>query len=229
MKSKIQQINATHKTLVSKTLLVLVFLGIGMVSFAQSETKAKTLLNEVSSKIKAYKNISLDFKYELNNISENINQETRGDVVIEGEKYKLNILGVTRIFDGKTLYTISPEDEEVTISSDNTEDEGTITPSKMLSFYEEGYTYKMDIVQNVKGRKIQYVKLSPIDTNSEIKHVLLGIDATTKHIYNLIEVGKNGTKTTLTVNSFKTDQPISKTLFTFDESKYDDYYINRID
>jgi outer membrane lipoprotein-sorting protein len=212
-----------------KKLIVIAFVALGLTGFTQSDTKAEALLNEVSTKIKAYKNISLDFKYELNNTSENISQETRGDVVIEGEKYLLNILGVTRIFDGETLYTISPEDEEVTISSDNSEDENTITPSEMLSFYEDGYTYKMDIVQTVKGRKIQYVKLNPIDTNSEIKHVLLGIDATTKHIYNLIEVGKNGTKTTLTVNSFKTDQPISKTLFTFDESKYSDYYINKID
>ncbi len=212
-----------------KKLIVIAFFALGLTGFAQSDATAEALLTEVSTKIKAYKNIRLDFKYELNNVSENINQETRGDVVIEGEKYKLNILGVTRIFDGKTLYTISPEDEEVTVSSDNTEDESTITPSKMLSFYEDGYTYKMDIIQNVKGRKIQYVKLNPIDTNSEIKHILLGIDATTKHIYNLIEVGGNGTKTTLTVNSFKTDEPISKTLFTFDESKYGDYFINRID
>ncbi len=212
-----------------KKLIIVAFLALGFTGFTQNDAKAEALLTEVSTKIKAYKNISLDFKYELNNVSENINQETRGDVVIEGEKYKLNILGVTRIYDGKTLYTISPEDEEVTISSDNTEDEGTITPSKMLSFYEDGYIYKMDIIQNVRGRKIQYVKLNPIDTNSEIKHVLLGIDATTKHIYNLIEVGKNGTKTTLTVNSFKTDEPISKTLFTFDESKYSDYFINKID
>jgi outer membrane lipoprotein-sorting protein len=212
-----------------KNLFLIAFLVLGFQGFSQSDAKAETLLNEVSSKIKAYKNISLDFKYELNNTSENIKQVTRGDVVIAGDKYKLNILGITRIFDGKTLYTISPEDEEVTISSDNTEDESTITPSKMLSFYEDGYTYSMDIVQNVQGRKIQYVKLSPIDTNSEIKNVLLGIDATTKHIYNLIEVGKNGTKTTLTVNSFKTDEPISKTLFTFDKSKYGDYFINEID
>ncbi|NRB83151.1 MAG: outer membrane lipoprotein carrier protein LolA [Winogradskyella sp.] len=212
-----------------KQLFIIAFLTFGLTGFGQNDSKAEVLLTEVSNKIKAYKNISLDFKYVLNNVSENINQETRGDVVIEGEKYKLNILGITRIFDGKTLYTISPEDEEVTISSNNTEDEGTITPSKMLSFYEEGYTYKMDIIQTVKGRKIQYVKLNPIDTNSEIKHVLLGIDATTKHIYNLIEVGKNGTKTTLTVNSFKTDEPISKTLFTFDKSKYNDYFINKID
>ncbi len=229
MKSKIEILNKSKNQLVSKGVFVLLFLAIGMTGFAQNDAKAKSLLNEVSAKIKAYKNISLDFKYELNNVSENINQETRGDVVIEGEKYKLNVLGVTRIFDGDTLYTISPEDEEVTISSDNSDEEGTITPSKMLSFYEEGYTFKMDIIQNVKGRKIQYVKLNPMDTNSEIKHVLLGIDATTKHIYNLIEVGKNGTKTTLTVNSFQTDQPISKTLFTFDESKYEDYFINRID
>jgi outer membrane lipoprotein-sorting protein len=212
-----------------KRLIVIAFIALGLTGFAQNDAKAEALLNEVSAKIKTYKNISLDFKYELNNVSENINQETRGDVVIAGEKYKLNILGITRIYDGKTLYTISPEDEEVTISSDNTEDESTITPSDMLSFYEDGYTYKMDIVQNVKGRKIQYVKLNPIDNNSEIKHILLGIDATTKHIYNLIEVGNNGTKTTLTVNSFKTDEPISKTLFTFDESKYSDYFINKID
>ena len=213
-----------------KRLLIIAFITLGFTAFSQNDTKAEALLTEVSNKIKSYKNISIDFKYELNNVNEeNMNQETRGDVVIEGEKYKLNILGITRIFDGKTLYTISPEDEEVTISSDNSDEESTISPSDMLSFYEDGYTYQMDIIQNVKGRKIQYVKLSPMDTNSEIKHVLLGIDATTKHIYNLIEVGKNGTKTTLTVNSFQTDQPISKTLFTFDESKYEVYYINRID
>ncbi len=195
--------------------------------FAQD--KAKALLNEVSTKVKSYNNISVGFKYELNNVSENINQETKGDVTIQNKKYHLNVLGVTRIFDGKTLYTISPEDEEVTVSSDNTEHEGTITPSKMMTFYEEGYNYKMDILQNVKGRKIQYVKLIPIDSNAEIKHVLLGIDATTKHIYNLIEVGKNGVKTILTVNSFKTNQAIPKTLFAFDENKYKDFYINKID
>ena len=100
----------------------------------------------------------------------------------------------------------------------------------MLTFYEEGYTYKMDIVQNIGGRKIQYVKLIPIDSNAEIKDILLGIDSMTKHIYRLIQTDDAGTKFTITVNSFKTNQPISKTLFSFDEPKYkeDGYYINRL-
>ena len=211
-----------------KKIILLLLLASSSI-FAQNPNDAKTLLAEVSKKVKSYDNIAIDFKYSLENNAENIKQETRGDVTMQGEKYKLNILGITRIFDGKKLHTISPEDEEVTISSENTTDENSITPSKMLSFYEEGFSYKMDIVQNVKGRRIQYVKLTPIDSNSEIKYILLGIDAQTKHIYNLIETGKNGTKTTLTVNSFKTNEPISKTLFTFDESKYQNYYINKLD
>ena len=212
-----------------KSLVTGLALIISFTSFSQNDAKAKALLNEVSTKVKSYDNISIDFKFVLTNLSENINQETRGSVVMQGNKYKLDILGITRIYDGRTLYSISPEDEEVTISKEDGSDPNSITPNKMLSFYEDGFTYKMDILQNVKGRKIQYVKLIPMDSNSEIKHILLGIDAETKHIYNLIETGKNGTKTTLTVNSFKTNDPISKTLFTFDESKYKEYYINRLD
>ncbi len=212
-----------------KKILIAILLISSVSAFAQNADKAKALLDEVTAKAKSYDNIFIDFKYVLINTEENIKQETRGDVVMQGDKYLLNILGITRIFDGKTLYNISPEDEEVTISSENTEDENTITPSKMLSFYEDGYNYDMDIIQSVNGRKIQYVKLTPIDSKSEIENVLLGIDIKTKHIYNLIEMGTNKTKTTLTVNSFRTNEPLSKTLFTFDAKKYKDYYINKID
>ena len=212
-----------------KRLIVILILILNGTSFAQNSSEAKTLLNEVSEKVKEYDNIWIEFKYVLDNSEENIKQETRGDVILEGDKYVLNILGTTRMYDGTTLYNISPEDEEVTISKEDFNDEDTITPSKMLSFYEDGFTYNMDIVQNIKGRKIQYVKLTPISSDSEITFILLGIDAQTKHIYNLIEIGNNGTRTTLTVNSFKTNEQLSKSLFTFDESKYKDYYINKLD
>ncbi|MBN2867151.1 MAG: outer membrane lipoprotein carrier protein LolA [Flavobacteriaceae bacterium] len=212
-----------------KKLLFLFLSTIFTLTTYAQDAKAKALLDEVSTKAKSYDNISIDFKYVLENTEENIKQETRGDVIMEGEKYRLNILGITRIFDGQNLYSISPEDEEVTISKASNEDNNTITPSKMLSFYKDGFTYKMDIEQNVQGRKIQFVKLTPIDSSSEIKYVLLGIDVKTKNIYRLIEIGKNGTKTTLTVNSFKTNETLSKSLFTFDKEKYKDYYINKLD
>ncbi len=92
----------------------------------------------------------------------------------------------------------------------------------MFSFYKSGFTYAMDELKNIQGVEIQYVKLVPIDSNSEILSVLVGIDVKTKHIYNIVETGENNTVTTLQVRSFKTNQTISNKLFTFDKSKYAD-------
>ena len=152
-------------------------------------------------------------------MAENINQETKGNVTIAKDKYLLNYLGATKMYDGSKTYTIVPENEEVTIEK-NANEETAITPSRMLTFYKKGYKYKWDIQQNIRGRKIQYVELKPQKQSSEVKQILLGIDIQTKHIYNLIEIGKNGTKTTITINTFKTNQPLSDNIFKFDCEKY---------
>lgn len=209
------------------TFITLFFL-MTFTAFGQDK-KAKDLLDEVTAKVKGYENIAIDFKYSLQNTKENINQDSKGNVMLKGNLYYLNFMGLTKIFDGKKTYTVVPEDEEITISKVDDKDENAITPSKMLTFFNSGYKYYWDVLQDIKGRKIQYIKLVPISSKDQRKEILLGIDVQTKHIYNLIEVGRNGTKTTLTVNSFKTNQPMSKNQFIFDESKYKGYYINRID
>ena len=211
-----------------KIIIVLTVILSTAFANAQNSDKAKALLDEVYNKVQGYNNIFVDFKFDLKNAEAGINQETRGDVTLAGNKYMFNYLGSQQIFDGNKVYTIVPENEEVTIE-DKSDDENAMTPSKMLTFYKEGHNYAWDILQNIQGRKIQYVKLTPIDSDTEIKSRLLGIDMGTKHIYKLIETGKNGTKTTITVNSFKTDQDLSKTLFIFDEAKYKDegYFIIR--
>jgi hypothetical protein len=208
------------------SIVVLVLIGI---STNAQDKKAKALLDEVTTKIKSYNNIVIDFKYTLNNVKENINQDSKGNVTLQGNKYVLNFMGVSKIYDGKNTYTIVPEDEEVTISSVNDSDDKAITPSKMLTFFNSGYKYNWHNLEDIKGRKIQYIKLIPNSAKDQRKEVLLGIDVQTKTIYNLIEIGKNGTKTTLTVNSFKTNQPLSKNQFTFVGIKYPNYYINKLD
>jgi outer membrane lipoprotein-sorting protein len=207
-------------------LLVALFIGF---STQAQDKNAKALLDKVTAKVKSYKNITIDFKYSLNNAKENINQDSKGTVVMSGNQYVLNFLGITKIFDGKKTYTIVPEDEEITISKLNDKDESAITPTKMLTFFNTGYRFKMDIVQNVSGKKVQYIKLIPTNVKDKRKEILVGIDSKTNNIYNVIELDKKGTKTTLTVNSFKTNQPLPKNQFTFTASKYPNYYINTLD
>lgn len=218
----------TKLTMMSKGICISLLLLFSHFVQAQDK-KAKDLLDQVTAKIKTYDNIVIDFKYTLNNSRENINQESKGNVVMKGNLYTLNLMGVTKLFDGKKTYTINPEDEEITISKYNEKDDNAVTPNKLLTFFNSGYKFNWDILQDIKGRKIQYIKLTPTNPKDPRKEILLGIDNQTKNIYNLIEIGKNGTKTTLTVNSFKTNQPLSKNQFTFETSKYPKYYINKLD
>ena len=214
--------------MIKKQILFIALCGTAFLSFGQGPEKAKALLDEVYDKVMSYDNISIDFQSTLENTEANIKQETNGNLILKGEKYLLEYMGAQQLFDGEKLYTIVPENQEVTIEEVSPGDDSS-SPSKMLTFYRTGHNYQWDISQNLGGRQIQFVKLTPIDSDTEIKSILLGIDTQTKHIHKLIQTGQNGTKTTLTVNSFRTDKPLSGTLFTFDEKKYVDkgYYISR--
>lgn len=220
------------KMKLKNSVQIVCFLFLALSLQAQESKKAKELLDQVTTKVKSYNNIVIDFKYALSNPKEKINQESNGNVAIESiqtERYHLNFMGVTKLFDGKKVYTIVPEDEEITIEKFDAADDKALTPNKMLTFFTSGYKYAWDELQNVKGRKIQFVKLTPLNTKDARKEILIGIDTQTKNIYTVIELGKNGSKTTLTVNSFKTNQPLSKNHFTFTKSKYPNYYINTLD
>lgn len=190
--------------------------------FSQNSNEAKTLLDEVAQKVEAYENIYIEFNHRLDNYDADIHQETRGSVTLKKDLYHLNYMGTEQIFDGKKIYLIIHEDEEVIIQNKSKDSEEALTPSKMFSFYKNGYTYEMGELKTIKGIKIQYVKLRPIDSNSEITSVLIGVDIKIKHIYDVIETGENGTITTLQVRTFKTNQPLSEKLFIFDTAKYKD-------
>ena len=215
-----------------KKLLLLIF-GFCTFGYSQDNLDAELLLNKVSENIKSYENIYINYAYTLKNLEEDISQTNNGSFVTENDNWRFEMLGVTRIFDGDKLYSISPDDEEVTISSQDPEDETTITPNKMLYFYEDGYYFEMDesrLIGNGQFRKkIQYVKLIPQDSEAEIKYILLGVDTEFNQIYEVIETGKNETVTTISIVDFEFNLPLDANLFVFDKEKYKDYYMNILD
>ena len=175
-----------------KSIVFLLFMFLsGTAVKAQTTEAAKKLLDQVSAKIASFKTMQFDFVYVLENRQENIKQETEGSVTVSGDRYKLNFLGAEQLFDGQKTYTIVPENEEITISTVEEEDDFGINPSKLLYFYKEGYAFQWDIKQNVMGRNIQFIKLITIEENKDVKYLLLGIDTRLKTIYRLIEIGAN--------------------------------------
>ena len=202
-----------------KKYLSLLFISITTFGFSQ---EAKQLLDEVAEQVKSYENIYIEFEHKLDNDEANIHQITEGNATLQGDLYLFEYMGVEQLFDGKKVYLLVHEDEEVVIKQPNSEDNTTLTPSRMLTFYEKGFTYEMDIVQKVKGKKLQYVKLTPTNTESELSYVLVAINKKTKQIYKVIETGKDGTITTYTIKKFVTNKKLDPSLFIFDRGSFEE-------
>ena len=221
-----------------KTYTLIILLLNTLIITSQNDQQAEDLLNKVSENIKAYESMYININHNLSNEEEDIDQTNKVSFVKKGDRYNVKWNDITFIYDGKKLYTINPDDEEVTISTEDLDEESTITPNKILTFFEEGYEFKMDITQDVtvidyyeqKTRKLlQYIKLIPIDSDSEIDFILLAIEKKNNRIYKSTEKGKNGTITTYTITSFEVDLPLNDNLFLFNKKDYKDYYINNID
>jgi hypothetical protein len=207
--------------------ITILFLSIFLttITFSQNSQEAKSLLDEVSIKMGAYENMYIGFSQTLSNedagIKEGDEPPIRGVINIQNEKYSLNYLGNKFIYDGNKLYVINTGEKEISITTGDMDgDDGFIYPSKLLTFYKEGYTFEMGKLKNMNGRKIQFVTLNPIDSNSDIIKVELGIDAKTKHIYKLLQTGTNSSKTTFTITTFNSNQTLSENFFEFDKQKY---------
>jgi hypothetical protein len=211
-----------------KQINVLFILLISSITVAQEQQRAEALLDEVSENLAQFNNISITFTYELVNRKELIQQKEKGSLIVDGNAYLLKLMGIEQLSDGINKHTINLDNEEVLIESLSDSFEQGLSPSKIFSFYNQGYRFEWDILQPLYGgRKIQYIKLIPIDTYAQASYLLLGIDTKTKNIYKLIEVGNDGTETTLTIGSFKTNVEIPTNTFVFSASDYPNYYIDR--
>ena len=211
-----------------KNLLFFLSLFIINTIYGQNDIKAENLLNKVSEKIDSAKNYQIDFTYTLENKLEGINQDSKGSVIIENDNFLLDFMGMKQICDSKNIYTIVEENEEVLISSIEDETEQTIKPSQLLNFYREGYLLIWDKLEINYEEKVQFIKLIPIDSNSEISHLLLGVNVKENNISKLIEIGKNKTKTILKINRIIFNPEIETNTFVFNKEDYKDYYIENL-
>jgi len=212
-----------------KQIIIFILSLLPLFVVSQNDKKAKKLLDDLAIKIKSYNNVAIEFRYVVKNFTKDISQENNGNLTIEKEKYISNFLGTTELFDGKKKYTIIPEDREITIENYDPKKENMFSPSKILTFYTDGYHYQWDNLLYLSGKNVQFVKLKPTDKNSDVKEILIGVDNKTKNLYQIIQIAKDGTRSELSIISFQTNQTLSDNHFTFVEGRYPDYYINRLD
>ena len=208
-------------------LIIIATLFVSIGSFAQNENpkdpKAKSILDKVSQKNKALTTIYMEFNYQIVNKQNGINETQEGKVWIKSDQYKLTFPGLERCSDGKTMWTYLEDDDECQIANSIGDDEEeNISPSTLLTIYENGFNYLYQNETLIDGKKTDIIKIFPEGGGKSYHTIKLYVNQETSQITKIEVFGKDGNTFTYDLKVIKNDLPMENSMFVFDTSKAGD-------
>ena len=199
--------------------LITLFLSFSITVFSQD---ASQILNNLSEKTKSYKNISIDFDFKYLNELEDIHEIKSGKIIIENEKFKLEIDDQIIVCNGKDQWIYSKETNEVQILEYDRNNE-FMNPKNLLNIYEKGYNYRYDKEIEIDSKYYHLIDLFPNEENNEIIKISLAISKDENMVKKIKAFESNGAIYIYTVIKARYNRKNLK--FDFDTSKYENIYI----
>ncbi len=198
---------------------MIALLGITQPAIAQTDAKAKAILEAVSKKVNGLKTLKANFALHLSGSNGKVKDTKKGTFSMKGPKYRVSLGGQEIICDNKTVWTYTKDANEVQVSNYNP-NEQTISPAKLFTnFYDKEYSYKYLGIRKVNGKDCSVVELTPNSKNKQFKKIELAVDKD-----NVIAGGKiwekNGNEFQYDVSGFTPNAKVDDAQFTFDTKKF---------
>jgi len=205
------------------SILIISLLLLNTSTQAQEQSnyqKAKKILDKVSEKTKTFTTIKATFTFEMLNQQENIDEKTVGTIWIKGSKYKLNLLGIETYCDGKYVWSYNKDDEEVTMSKYDPDDDEALNPSNIFNLYKKGFKYSFVREMFKDTRALYVIDLIPTNYDGEYSKIRLTIDKDKSTIYSMTRYGNDGNIYVVKIKNLETNKPMNDNMFIFDTNKH---------
>jgi outer membrane lipoprotein carrier protein len=189
-------------------------------AMAQTDAKAKSILDAVTQKVNGLKSLKANFSLNLASANGKTKQSKSGTFFMKGQKYKILIQGQEIICDGKTIWTYVKDNNEVQVTSYNPSEQ-TISPTKLITnFYDKEYKYKYVGVKKSGARNCDAIELTPNNSSKQFTKVELLVDKTNNTIAGGSITEKNGNHYTYTISNFSGNAAIGDDQFTFNTAAH---------
>ncbi|MEP1780550.1 MAG: outer membrane lipoprotein carrier protein LolA [Reichenbachiella sp.] len=202
-----------------KSIQFLFILSIALLTqaIAQKDPAAKAVLDAMSTKYQNIPAFRAEFSYTMEDDGDEIDEGFKGTILVRGEKYKLIMDEQEVIFDGVDIYTFLKEENEMTISTYDPEEE-EISLSNIFDIYKSGYKYVYTESKN--NGSIDVIDLVPEDREKDYFKIRMKIASSNKELKSFKVFDKSGSRYLYKVLKFNEDSSISENIFTYDQSKY---------
>jgi outer membrane lipoprotein-sorting protein len=204
-----------------KYIHVFTLLLIAQYSICQQDPEARKILDRVAEKSKSYKSIRTDYELLIEDRKEDMQTESKGRIIIKKNKYKLESDESTVYYDGKTMWTYTPDNNEVVISEPDTLDDNfLVNPASIFDIYNRDFKYRYDGEIDGNNIKMHEIHMFPKNLEQPYSRIILHIDAGRDLLSGIKIVGKDGVDYTISLDNYITNEDIDDSVFTFSSSKH---------
>ena len=210
----------TDKLMNMKNIILAILIMISGTIVAQSDKDAEALLSKVIEKTASYDNFKADLSYTMVNREMDINEKKTGTIYLQGDDYRIEMEGQIIISDGKTVWTILEESEEVMISNVEDNDE-SISPTKILTTYNKNYKAKFDSDSKYKNSNLKAIKLKPND-GKQFESMTILVNKSNLTLEEFSVYDKNGNVFTYHIIDLIPNIDLPENTFKFDPADYPD-------
>ncbi len=190
---------------------------IALMALATKAQNAETMFKSAVDKLKKYDNIEIAFDYNMINTEAGIFETMDGAGFLQGEAYKLFIMGQVIICDGNTTWTYNSDAEEVMITEVDKSD-GSGSPIAVIESYYDNITAKF---VDEKG-PVKKIEVKSLMSNDNFKKIIVTLDSNTLDIKDIHLFDNDDTEFVYVIKRFVTNQKLPADFFSFKESDFPD-------
>ena len=176
---------------------------------------AKSILDQLNQTTQSFDNISIEFKFDFVNESQNIKESQNGKLVLNDNKFRLEINDQIIINNGENQWIYLKDLNEVQIMEHDPDDEN-MNPNKIFNIYEEDYKYSYLESKIINDKNVHIIDLFPKKSNEFIK-VNIAVNAEKNQLERIKIYDKNGGNYTYYITSFITNTNIEPFIFNINE------------
>lgn len=201
--------------------LVIFSMILGLSVSSQTAPLGKEVVHDFSIKMQNLKSLSAGFTFTLENVKEKITDTHEGKILVKGNKYYLELMGMEVYFNGTDKWQYLKEANEVNVSKpENVENGFFDDPTKLFKDYEKNFKSKFIGEKNQRGKELYELELYPIDLNAAYSILKLQFAKRTLEPVLIKYQGKDGNNYIIKIKTFKSNVPIKDDRFNFDVKKH---------
>lgn len=198
--------------------LISAFIFINTLS-GQTNQDALQILDKFAAKASKAPSIFMKFDLIMNNEAEKTTDTLKGSVILNKDKYRLELPNNIVWFNGTTSWSYLQAEQEVTITkADKKDNSFQNKPSLIFTIYKKDY--KNRLIEETNESYV--IDLYPIDIKTDILRIRLTIGKKLLDLKSLEYKRRDGITSTLKVKDYDLTRSTDALTFEFQKSAYKD-------